>query len=110
MKIGQPSDLTASVASTASSAAQKAATSSNAAANASTNASQSTSSSGVALTVSTAAKALEKPVRNDVADVDMAKVQSVRASIQDGSFQVNAEAIADKLLSNAQEMLNRTSR
>jgi negative regulator of flagellin synthesis FlgM len=110
MKIGQPSDLSASVISTAASAAQKAATSSNAAANASTNAAQSTRSSGVAVTVSTAAKALEKPVRNDAADVDMAKVEAIRASIQDGSFTVNAEAIADKLLSNAQEMLDRTSR
>jgi len=110
MKIGQPSDLAASVTSTASGAAQKAATSSNAAANASTNAAQSTRSSGVAVTVSTAAKSLEKPVRNDAADVDMGKVQAVRASIQEGSFKVNAEAIADKLLSNAQEMLDRSVR
>jgi negative regulator of flagellin synthesis FlgM len=110
MKIGQNSDLPASVASTVSGAAQKAAQSSNAAANANTNASQSTRSAGVAVTVSTAARALEKPERNDAADVDMAKVESVKASIQNGSFSVNAEAIADKLLANAQEMLDRTTR
>lgn len=110
MKIGQPSDLPASVSTTVSGAAQKAAQSSNAAANANTNATQSTRSAGVAVTVSTAARALEKPERSEVPDVDLAKVESVRASIQDGTFSVNAEAIADKLLSNAQEMLNRTTR
>lgn len=106
MKIGQPSDLPTSVTSTVSGAAQKAAQNSNAA----TNANQSTRSAGVAVTVSTAARALEKPERNDGADVDTAKVASVRAAIQDGSYTVNAEAIADKLLSNAQEMLDRTTR
>ncbi len=110
MKIGQPSDLPSSVASTVSGAAQKAAQNSSAAANANTNANQSTRSAGVAVTVSTAARALEKPERNETADVDTAKVEAVRAAIQDGSYSVNAEAIADKLLSNAQEMLDRTSR
>ncbi|GAB3184627.1 flagellar biosynthesis anti-sigma factor FlgM [Hydrogenophaga aquatica] len=33
------------------------------------------------------------------------KVQAMRAAIENGSFSVNAEAIADKLLSNAREML-----
>ena len=33
------------------------------------------------------------------------KVQAMRAAIENGSFTVNAEAIADKLLSNAREML-----
>lgn len=109
MKIGQPSELPASVTSTVSGAAQKAAQSSNAAANANTNAAQSTRSAGVAVTVSTAARALEKPERTEP-EVDTAKVASVRAAIQDGSYTVNAEAIADKLLSNAQEMLDRTTR
>jgi negative regulator of flagellin synthesis FlgM len=110
MKIGQPSELPAPVTSTVSGAAQKAAQNSNAAANANTGATQSTRSAGVAVTVSTAARALEKPERNQAADVDTAKVESVRAAIQDGSYTVNAEAIADKLLSNAQEMMDRTSR
>lgn len=33
------------------------------------------------------------------------KVEAMKAAIASGSFQVNAEAIADKMLSNAAEML-----
>ena len=33
------------------------------------------------------------------------KVEAMKAAIASGSFQVNAEAIADKMLSNATEML-----
>jgi negative regulator of flagellin synthesis FlgM len=33
---------------------------------------------------------------------------AMKAAIADGSFTVNPEAIADKLLSNAQEMLRTT--
>ncbi len=33
------------------------------------------------------------------------KVQAMRTAIENGSFSVNAEAIADKLLSNARDML-----
>lgn len=41
------------------------------------------------------------------ADFDAAKVEQVRQAIADGSYRVNAEAIADKMLANAQEMLGR---
>jgi len=34
------------------------------------------------------------------------KVQAMRSAIQNGSFSVNAEAIADKLISNAREMMS----
>jgi negative regulator of flagellin synthesis FlgM len=77
-------------------------------ASASTTAAQSTRSAGVAVTVSTLARALEKPEATQASDIDTAKVASVKASIQDGTYVVNAEAIADKLLSNAQEMLDRS--
>ncbi len=40
-------------------------------------------------------------------DVDMDKVNSVRTAIENGTYKVDAEAIADKLLSNAQELLRR---
>lgn len=38
----------------------------------------------------------------------MAKVEAVRSAIEQGTYVVNPEVIADKLLANAQEMLNRT--
>lgn len=42
--------------------------------------------------------------------VDSSKVEAMRSAIANGSFQVNAEAIADKLLSNASEMLSSAKR
>jgi len=84
MKIGQPSDNPVSVTT------------------------QSTQSAGVAVTVSTLARTLEASNRGQAADVDMKKVEAVRSAIQKGTYVVNAEAIADKLLANAQEMLDRT--
>lgn len=41
---------------------------------------------------------------------DAAKVDRISQSIKDGSYQVNHEAIADKLIANAQELLARTYR
>ena len=38
------------------------------------------------------------------------KVEAMKAAIADGSFKVNAEAIADKMLANAAEMLSAGSR
>jgi negative regulator of flagellin synthesis FlgM len=37
------------------------------------------------------------------------KVEAMKSAIADGSFKVNAEAIADKMLSNAAEMLSSSS-
>ena len=62
---------------------------------------------GVAVTVSTLARSLEATSTGESADVDTDKVNAIRAKIEKGDYSVNAEAIADKLLSNAQEMLNR---
>jgi negative regulator of flagellin synthesis FlgM len=42
--------------------------------------------------------------------IDMSKVETMRAAIQNGTFKVNPEAIADKLLSNAKEMLTASRR
>ena len=41
-------------------------------------------------------------------DFDAGKVKAVRAAIEKGEFSVDAEAIADKMLSNAQEILTRS--
>lgn len=38
---------------------------------------------------------------------DAAKVERIRQSIADGTYQVNADKIADKLIANAQELLGK---
>ncbi len=38
---------------------------------------------------------------------DAGKVDAIAAAIRDGKFKVNAEAIADKLIVNAEELLGR---
>lgn len=40
---------------------------------------------------------------------DTAKVELIAQAIRDGKFTVNADAIADKLIANAQELLGKTS-
>ena len=44
------------------------------------------------------------------ADFDADKVAQVSQAIADGSFKVDAEAIADKLIANAQELLTNVQR
>ena len=61
-------------------------------------------SAGVPVTVSNQALAMEQ---SKGPDIDMAKVASVRTAIANGTFKVNPEAIADKLIANAREMLKR---
>ena len=39
------------------------------------------------------------------AEFDAQKVARISAAIEDGSFKINPEAIADKLIANAQELL-----
>lgn len=41
------------------------------------------------------------------ADFDSAKVERIAQAIRDGSYRINADAIADKLISNASELLGR---
>lgn len=106
MKIGQPSDNPVSVNATAQPVPAKGGQSASSTANA--NAAKSTQSAGVAVTVSTLARTLGAAKSGEPADVDTAKVNSVRSAIQQGTYVVNPEVIADKLLANAQEMLNRT--
>jgi negative regulator of flagellin synthesis FlgM len=42
-------------------------------------------------------------------DMDVDKVASVKQAIDNGSYKVNPEVIADKLISNARELLQGTS-
>lgn len=103
MKIGQPSDLTAQLAQTAASNAQKATTSAQTAPQ--STAVKSSRSAGVAVSVSTLARTMGQPGMGESSEVDTQKVERMKAAIAQGNFQVNAEVIADKLLSSAQEML-----
>lgn len=47
---------------------------------------------------------------SDGAEFDAKKVQEVSDAIADGTYKVNAEAIADKLIANAQELLGKVNR
>jgi negative regulator of flagellin synthesis FlgM len=67
--------------------------------------------SGVPVTFSKLARTLgEQPVQAADPDVDMERVNAVRAAIDNGTYKVNPQAIADKMLTNAQEMLDRAAR
>ena len=43
-------------------------------------------------------------------EFDTAKVDRIRASIASGTYKINPEAIADKLIANAQELLSSVKR
>ena len=43
------------------------------------------------------------------ADFDSEKVERIAQAIRDGTFQIDAEAIADQLIANAQELLPKSS-
>ncbi|WP_313077562.1 flagellar biosynthesis anti-sigma factor FlgM [Melaminivora sp.] len=62
---------------------------------------------GVPVTLSSAARAAD--AGRSSADFNAAKVQAVKAAIQNGTFRVNAEVVADKLLANAHEILSRSA-
>jgi len=42
------------------------------------------------------------------ADFDAEKVERIAQAIRDGNFRIDAEAIADRLIANAQELLPKT--
>lgn len=46
------------------------------------------------------------PLAREDGGIDVARVKAFRAAIANGTFRVDAGAIADKLLANAQAMLN----
>ncbi len=60
------------------------------------------------VTMSAAARSLGVASASAGSGIDHAKVAAVKASIAAGTFRVDSSAIADKLLSNAQEVLSRT--
>lgn len=63
---------------------------------------------GVDVTVSAQARKLDQARVDDASEVDMKKVEAMRDAIKRHNYSVNQEAIADKLLANARELLERT--
>ncbi len=59
----------------------------------------------VQVKLSSAAQGLQAPDGDPT--FDTAKVERIAQAIRDGQFKVNPEAIADKLIANAQELLSR---
>ena len=68
--------------------------------------SASRAAAGVPVTLSSAARGVE--AGRSTADFDAGKVKAVKSAIENGTFKVNAEVVADKLLSNAHETLSRS--
>ena len=64
-----------------------------------------TSSPSAQVAISNAAK-IAASQGNDDGSFDAAKVARISKAISEGKFTVNANAIADKLVSNAQELLD----
>ncbi|MDN3919818.1 flagellar biosynthesis anti-sigma factor FlgM [Roseateles violae] len=60
------------------------------------------------LNLSSTASSLLSGVGADEGSFDAEKVQRISQAIAEGKFSVNADAIADKLIANAQELLART--
>ena len=67
----------------------------------------SSAAAGVPVTFSNAARGVDAAARSP-AEFDAGKVKAVKAAIDNGTFTVDADAIADKLLSNAEETFSRS--
>ncbi|MBV8034958.1 flagellar biosynthesis anti-sigma factor FlgM [Roseateles sp.] len=65
----------------------------------------STPAASTQVAISSAAK-LAASVTGDDGSFDAAKVERISKAISEGKFTVNANAIADKLVANAQELLS----
>lgn len=59
--------------------------------------------------ISPEAAALASAAADD-GSFDAAKVEAMSQALKDGTFKVNADTIADKLIANAQELLKRAYR
>ena len=107
MKIGNPADTSAATALTPSRAAASDADKTAAAAIA-------PAAGGVEASAQVALSNTASALRSGVADVsgefDAGKVDRIGQAIANGTFKVNPEVIADKLIANAQELLSKTTR
>ena len=102
MKIGHPGDTSAAAALAQSRAAPtdagKAATPG------------AVAEAGSQVALSSTAATLRSRNAEAAGDFDAAKVSRIAQAVADGSFKVNPEVIADKLIANAQELLSKTTR
>ncbi|MCB1974870.1 MAG: flagellar biosynthesis anti-sigma factor FlgM [Nitrospirota bacterium] len=105
MKIGQKPELPGALAQAAP-AKQQAKAAPQAAGGVAASASSAAAAAGVPVTFSSAAKALDQTSRNQ-GDFDAGKVKAVRSAIENGTFKVDAEVVADKMLANTQEFIAR---
>ncbi len=67
-----------------------------------------TGEASATVALSSAASTLMDGLNEATADFDAEKVSRVARSLADGSYKVNAEVIADKLIANAKELLTNT--
>ena len=104
MKINSPPDLPLAVSTQAQASATKALQVPIA------KATKDANSAGVAVTVSSLARSLEVANKGEPADVDTEKVNAIRSKIEQGTYAVNPKVIAEKMLSSAQEMIERQRR
>jgi negative regulator of flagellin synthesis FlgM len=64
---------------------------------------------GTTVDISNTAATLMSGVNGSASDFDAEKVARISQAIADGTFKVNPDAIADKLIANAQELLGKAS-
>ncbi|MCO5110879.1 MAG: flagellar biosynthesis anti-sigma factor FlgM [Burkholderiaceae bacterium] len=106
MKIGQKPELQGALAQAAPAKQQAKAAPQVAGGVAASASSAAAAAAGVPVTFSSAAKALDQISRNQ-GDFDAGKVKAVRSAIENGTFKVDAEVVADKMLANTQEFIAR---
>ena len=105
MKIGQKPELPSAAAQAAGSAKQQARTGAAAASAMGQGAATAKAAGGAPVSFSSAARGLE-PATRSTSDFDVDRVNAMRAAIANGTFQFSAQAVADKMLSNAYEMFS----
>lgn len=105
MKIGQTPELPGGLSPGA--AAKSQAKPAPAPAGTGTAAAAAVASAGVPVILSKAAQGLDSTARTQ-GDFNAGKVKAVRTAIENGTFKVDAEVVADKMLANSQEFLSRT--
>jgi len=101
MKIGQTPELSSVVAQSNASKQAKAAAP---AVQQSEKGAASVAAAGVPVTLSRNAREIDQTGRTS-SDFDANRVKAVRAAIENGTFKVDAGAIADKMLANAEETI-----